>query len=471
MRTSSDLEEGELLDDEEDDGYFPVNIKRRRSSESLSSNAHSRNSNAGREFFNEQNWRDEMRNEERRCWEERDREHWRARNHDRNRAAMYADEQSVGDPQAHSTNNRTSRTVRIPSEAETQTRPTNVRTANVERIPNEVVPRRVTQPSLGDNSSRAFAAKMFKVEPFPKAVKPSDQYQEWVYWLTNFEMAIEKAGITDQRARAIDLSLHIGEEMRRIIVAKEMLPKESSVAPGYPFFDKLSESLDAHFKSLTDESVDVSSFNSLKQGAKESALEFELRLRQMAKRANETNVAMIRTRYIEGLRDSAIRERAYIDGISMQEVVRMATRKEAIIQKQQADFSPWDDEMKVPAVVAAVSEQRPPMGREIYRPNRHVPFRGGPTSSQQMFGNQGQRQSNFSNKSTRDTKWTGAKKRERCPRCGVMEHRNQTCPAERAPCFGCNKIGHFRHMCPSEVRNVNVTNANREEEVQNEVYD
>lgn len=47
------------------------------------------------------------------------------------------------------------------------------------------------------NSSRAGGSKMFKVDPFPKAVKPTDQYQEWSYWLANFEMAIEKAETTE----------------------------------------------------------------------------------------------------------------------------------------------------------------------------------------------------------------------------------------------------------------------------------
>lgn len=81
------------------------------------------------------------------------------------------------------------------------------------------------------------------------------------------------------------MSLHIGEEVRRIIVAKGMLPRESTSTMGFPFYTHLVEQLEAHFKGLTDESVDVTSFNGLKQG--------EMRLIQMAKRVNETNAAMI----------------------------------------------------------------------------------------------------------------------------------------------------------------------------------
>lgn len=68
--------------------------------------------------------------------------------------------------------------------------------------------------------SRTGAAKMFKVDSFPTNVKPTDQYQEWSFWLSNFDMDVEKAGTIEQRVKAIDLSLHIGDEVRRIIIAK-----------------------------------------------------------------------------------------------------------------------------------------------------------------------------------------------------------------------------------------------------------
>lgn len=202
------------------------------------------------------------------------------------------------------------------------------------------------------NSTQLISNKMFKVEAFPKGVKPTDQFQEWSFWIANFVMAVEKAGTTSQRARAIDLSLHIGEEIRRVIVAKEMLPKESEVGPDFPFYNNLTDKLERHFRSLTDESVDVSSFNALKQGENETALKFEMRLRQLAKRVKETNEAMIRTRFIEGLRDQAVRERASIDGISLEEVVKMATRKEAIATKHQSEYSPWNDDTRSGTVAA-----------------------------------------------------------------------------------------------------------------------
>lgn len=101
-----------------------------------------------------------------------------------------------------------------------------------------------TNPDIPSN-------KIFKVEPFPKGIKPKDQYHERTFWLADFEIAAEKAGIFGQRTKATDLSLHIGEEMRRIFVAKEMQPREIAV-----------NRLETYFQSLSDESVDVTSFNS-----------------------------------------------------------------------------------------------------------------------------------------------------------------------------------------------------------------
>lgn len=223
------------------------------------------------------------------------------------------------------------------------------------------------------NVSQTGLNKMFKVEPFPRGVKSTDQLQEWNYWLCNFEMAIEKAGIVGQRPKAIELSLHIGEEMRRIIIAKGMMPSERSVDPDFPFYENVTDKMECYFRSLTDESVDVAAFNSLKQGERETALEFEFRLQQLAKRMKETNPAMIKTRYIEGLRDVEIRNRAFVDGISLQDTVKMATRKEALSAKF-TDFLPWQKDERSELTVSAV-EQRGPAKRFERRNERQQ--RGG----------------------------------------------------------------------------------------------
>lgn len=301
------------------------------------------------------------------------------------------------------------------------------------------------RPSGSQNASMFSQQKMFKVESFPKGVKPTEQLHEWTFWLANFEMASEKAGVFDQRAKAIDLSLHIGEDVRRIIIGKEMMPPEKAVSSNFPFYDNVVRLLDEHFRGLTDESVDVTVFNTLKQGEKETAIEFEFRLKQVARRVNETNPAMIRTRYIDGLRDKDLRERAFIDGISLSDAVKMATRKEAIASKQQ-EFSPWGGQPITVAAIAQVNQRqgwndshshasRPHDSRS--RDSRYQPSR----STDFKRGNAGH--------------GYGGKAPSKCPNCGVVEHKFGTCPAERATCFECNKIGHFKHMCTKRVLSLN----------------
>lgn len=322
-----------------------------------------------------------------------------------------------------------------------------------------------------NNNSRSVGSKMFKVEPFPKGVKPTDQYQEWTFWLANFEMAAEKAGTAEQRPKAIDLSLHIGEEIRRIIVAKGMLPRESLVELTYPFYDKLVNHLEEHFRGLTDESVDVASFNGLRQAEQETALEFELRLEQMAQRVNEKNEAMIRTRYIEGLRDKSIRERAFIDGISMKDVVKMATRKEAIATKAQAEFSPCGENSRAVIPVAAISG-----GRETQQANRPGSYRGSGLSRWQGSGKfpkgrfDDRRSAGYTNNSRKEEGGSAKAKGNQCKQCGVMEHRAGYCPAEKAPCFKCGAVGHFGRMCQRELRSVDGQDI-KEHEVETEIYE
>lgn len=435
-------EEGEISDEDSDEEIIqirrPRGVKRERNSRSPSGSGEGRPSQRGRQHEN-------SFEQERQDWNEYYRESPRPRNSNHMRSSYERNSQPEnsrdhefgannfsGLPRAHSTAG--ARREPVPSTWHA----------------NEPSRHHVTQNS--GNSSMRTNNKMFKVEPYPKGVKPTDQYHEWTFWQANFEMAIEKAGITDQRARAIDMSLHIGEEMRRVIVAKNMLPKESTVPSDFPFYDNLSQQLEVHFRSLTDESVDVSRFNTLKQGEKESALEFELRLHQMAKRVNETNSAMIRTRFIEGLRDQSLRERAFIDGVSLQEVVRMATRKEAIMTKHETEFSPWKDDRNAVSV-AAISQNAQPTRYNRKSNNQGVRERDGYKKSW------GERRNPERNLATRGD--------EGCKRCGIVEHRAGVCPAQFASCFKCGQVGHFRHMCANEVREVTV---NETKEVPNGVY-
>lgn len=307
--------------------------------------------------------------------------------------------------------------------------------------------------------SMSSTQKIFKVDQFPKNVKPTEQLQEWTYWLANFEMAIEKAGVTEQRARAVELALHVGDQIRRIIVGKRMMPAERTVSNVFPFYDNLTSLLDEHFHGLTDESVDVTAFNTMKQGDKETAIEFEFRLRQVAQRVNETNPAMIRTRYIDGLRDKELKDRAFIDGIPLQTVVRMATRKEAITWSGTSQFSPWGAE---PVAVAAVSQSEPRSDGIRTRGNEEMKNLSDNSRRNDSYNESLRRVDSFRSFRRDDARRPGysgnsrygARNDSKCQKCGLTAHKFGRCPAENANCFGCGAIGHFRHRCTKQVSSV-----------------
>lgn len=137
---------------------------------------------------------------------------------------------------------------------------------------------------------------------------------------------------------------------------------------------------------------------------------------------NETNAAMIQTRYIEGLRDKDVRDRAFIDGIELKEVVKMATRKEALTAKE-TEFMPWNSDQRLPAIVAAVSRNdKQQLGPTRPRPERDAPYnnrnRYGERNHGKMVGGAGYKNSNRGQ--GRDNRNGG--ERSRCDRCGVVEH-------------------------------------------------
>lgn len=230
-----------------------------------------------------------------------------------------------------------------------------------------------------------------------------------------------------------------------------MMPSERVAGPDYPYYDNVVAKLESHFRSLTDESVDVAIFNNLKQGKAETALEYEFRVKQVAKRVNETNEPMIRTRYLEGMNDKELSGRAFVDGTPLQDVVRMATRKEAIVAKN-AEFSPWGVD---PIAVAAIADNDDSSRWPAYRPRGRMEQSRG----YRRGGNSSFRAAEHSRRLSAQHEGT------KCPNCGIAQHRGSHCPATEARCFKCDKIGHFQYVCTAKVLSIASGNENQFPEV------
>lgn len=451
----SSREDGEISEEESDDDVRSGYVKREERSRSPSDVSNDRERDMERPrasrqsmsgSFRERRWQQELTDEEYDDWIAHEYERRNPRRYVSRRLSDRDGFAGFNNPRAHSTRNQ--------GRLADQSRDGTLGERNADSVVERGGLADTSQEHMrgtfqnGANNSQSGLSKMFKVEPFPKGIKPTEQLQEWSYWLCNFEMAIEKAGVIGQRPKAIELSLHIGEEMRRIIIAKGMMPNERSVIPEFKFYDNVVEHMERHFRSLTDESVDVTAFNSLKQGERETALEFEFRLQQLAKRMNETNTAMIRTRYIEGLRDTELRNRAFVDGISLEDTVKMATRKEAITARF-TEFLPWQKDERSAVTVSAVEQKD-----RVKRFERRGGF-----SSMQQERVQGRNQE-------RGPRSDG----ERCSRCGVVQHRFDKCPALDKACHLCGEKGHFRHMCTKKIGNVIVERVRSPDQVRSDEF-
>lgn len=152
-------------------------------------------------------------------------------------------------------------------------------------------------------------------------------------------------------------------------------------------------------------------------------------MREKAAEVNERNEDMIKSRFVEGLRDRALAAEAYRKDYEMERILRMAARMEAETEthtsKQQA-FMPW-------ATAAEVSTQKTtPVAAAVDRFEQRAASRQRQNAPYLKPGGE---------------QWRGRSNDQRCPDCGVNKHRGETCPAVGKECFKCNKAGHFRHMC------------------------
>lgn len=305
--------------------------------------------------------------------------------------------------------------------------------------------------NMSANTTRGYQAKLPKVKPFPEGVTPTAQLEQWDLWRDNFEMALERVeGTLSERDMAVELSLNIGEEVRKIISARGMLPKRQSVPEGFQFYRELVNGLEQHFQSLTDVSVDVTLFDGIRQKESETIMDFDMRLRLLAKRIKVNNEHVVRKRLLEGMLDQAVAERALMDGISHNEVVKMVSRKEAVAKCKREGPSPWLSQRPQTQVIAAIEKKIPETGteeRSRQRDERQV-YQARQSSS---GAGRGEDQARFQARpqSERQVKSREARPGE-CRNCG-MRHGGGGCPAAGKSCNGCGKLGHFQYMCRSEA--------------------
>lgn len=301
----------------------------------------------------------------------------------------------------------------------------------------------------GHEGARGYRPRTGKIDPFPKEVKPSDKLFQWNFWLRQFKMAMEKGGITGQRAKAVELSLTVGQEINVIIMTRDLLPEESEVRPGFRFFDFLVEGVTSVLSKLTDASTNAREFRALKQGENETVPEFALRTEKAAQKIGLTNATLLSTAFIDGLKDGEVRGWATAFNLSMDEAMDAAIRRE----NGQKPPLPWEINSSAPIAVAAIEKPHTrgedASAKQDKRGWRRSPVKivGGRRFDRGLpYKREGQ-DSHHRQQSDRRASGPG------CMKCGRGSHEGRQCPADSKQCYTCKEYGHFAATC--KVRSVN----------------
>lgn len=156
--------------------------------------------------------------------------------------------------------------------------------------------------------------KFIKPEPYPKDTAQERKLEAWIDWKQQFKIALELAGEMSQRTQANFLFMSVGNEVRQIISAYSMMPEKNSKPSDYKHFDELLTSLDGYFRDTSDINVHLNTFSAMKQELKESAREFRVRLTRQAELCQLRGAdEIICNRYVQGMRDRDLANRAFID--------------------------------------------------------------------------------------------------------------------------------------------------------------
>lgn len=220
--------------------------------------------------------------------------------------------------------------------------------------------------------------------------------------------------VTDERSKAVKLVTSAGPEIRRLIDENGWMMKLSEVSTGFEFYTHLTASIQGHFASLTDRSMDVREFKNTKQAKDEPAQKYKSRLIQAARRADITNKDIIRDGFLSGLTDQSIVIRALEQKLSLDEIVGMAVVRESAFASALINapgFTPFASSYTVAAVAA-----------------------------------------------TEDTKTSSERRRRQdepsvteCPNC-PGRHQVGACPAASMRCYHCGNNGHVARKCKKRMR-------------------
>ncbi|XP_058815951.1 uncharacterized protein LOC131680538 [Topomyia yanbarensis] len=260
---------------------------------------------------------------------------------------------------------------------------------------------------------------------FNEAADSSDLRREWEEWHRSFELILEMKGIEGQHEKLVLLLARGGRGLQRIFYNLRPVPEEVYLDPvpvpllpkEIPEYDNAVVRLSKFFIGKRNVRIELELFRTIKQAESEPFSQFLLRLRTQATRCEfqEREEIEILQQVTMGALDERVRDKGLEGTLDLDEISNYAMNREMLLkQKEKAKASKEE-----PAVIAAVKQDWV----------AKAPFRGKTRA----------RSLNYSSRSMGNE----------CDRCGSYRHFSDgvNCPARKARCNNCGKIGHFGRKC------------------------
>lgn len=269
------------------------------------------------------------------------------------------------------------------------------------------------------------------MKQFPEGIELPLKWAEWIDYRRKLDINVRTFVGASQKDLAGFLFTNIGPELEDIIVTRDLFQNPSDKPNDFPHYDNLVESIGEYFRKASDPAANMTKFNLMKQGSDETAHDFCTKLLKQAEVCNlKNNYDAVRNRFIDGMLNRALAERAYEDGRPLEEIVAIASRKE--IEKQKS---------VVPSIFGQFAEQS--RGVEVaalsgQRPSGSFVARG------KFDRRENNRQPGYKSRPS-------VEGRKPCYKCGLFSHKNGYCRAERESCRKCGKQGHFEKVCRSST--------------------
>lgn len=250
----------------------------------------------------------------------------------------------------------------------------------------------------------------------------------WIRWIKRFERFRVASGLSD-RDESVQVSTLIyamGEEAEDILASFELNEADRSK------YDNVKKSFEDHFVKRHNPIFERARFNQRMQQQGETVDSFVTALHSLAEHCDygPLREQMIRDRLVVGLLDANLAEKLQLEpDLKLADAVARARNSETVKSQQSTvRGSPTLPVSTHAAVTVDAIHVRPRRGR-TGQFHRRTTDASATRSVQQQSGS--------------------ASSSRKCTWCGNAQHPRDRCPARKARCRKCKKMGHFAAVCRS----------------------